>query len=278
MKATIVHRLTAVPAVVVALIAAAAQAQTPQTSAVRAAPSDVPVGMAPSPKPSADVAVATTPVLPPPPFSGPTDRDANADRVVLMPTAYTHPQGTLYLSAYDLAVLQIGYAFTDRTQVSLTATPPIEDVLVPLDLTVKAAISRQPHVRVALLGSVSGFVANADDTNFSGPMLVGRAGGVVQLCPGSCASSLAIATNLTLAGPVLLMANGVGGILHVSSWLDLLLEVDTLVPLGREAGQINGLMVSGGLRIPRASWALDVAVGRTDNSDYLPLLVLTYRR
>ena len=41
-------------------------------------------------------------------------RDAHADRVILVPTAETHPQGTLFLSVYELVIPAIGYAVTDR--------------------------------------------------------------------------------------------------------------------------------------------------------------------
>jgi hypothetical protein len=296
MKAPSVHRRTALSVALLAALgllglgprasglgAELAFAQSAPVLAPPAAPASVPqVPPAPVDTPVQSAgSVTTTPFLPPPPFSAPGSRDAHADRVVLMPTAYTHPRGTLYLSSYDLGVLQLGYAFSDRAQVSATVTPPLDGVLVPLDVTVKTAVTRQPHVKLALMASVSGFVADAPDSNFSGPLLLGRAGGVVQLCPqASCASSLSIASNLTFAGPVVVMANGVGAIVHLASWLELLLEVDTIMPLGREGGQLNGLMVAAGFRLPRASWGLDVALGRTDSSDlpYLPLFVLSYRR
>ena len=52
--------------------------------------------------------------------------DPQADRGVVLPTAYTHPKGPFFVSDYDVALVQIGYAFTDDTQISLTGVPPLE--------------------------------------------------------------------------------------------------------------------------------------------------------
>src|SRR6185295_523215 len=104
--------------------------------------------------------------------------------------------------------------------------------------------ARGPLVRAALLGSISGVVARE-----IGILFVGRAGGVVQLClRESCASSFALSSNVTLAGTVLLMVNGIGGVLRVSRTVSLLAEVLTVLPVGKQGGQLNGAAVSGGLR------------------------------
>src|SRR5262245_42664739 len=179
-----------------------------------------------------------------------TARQANspADRVILIPTAYRHPKGTVYLSSYDVFVLQVGYALTDRVQVSLLTTPPIEGAIVPLDLTVKTSLFRESRVRVAALGSASG-VGGLDDVGF---LFIGRAGATVQLCidAGSCQRSFTLASNVGFLGPVLIMWNGIGAIWPLRSWLSLLVEVDTLIPVGTEGGSWNGMIVSAGLRFP----------------------------
>src|SRR5689334_3362997 len=43
---------------------------------------------------------------------------AHADRVVLVPTAETQPQGTLFLSSYEIVGAGVGYAFSDRVHAS----------------------------------------------------------------------------------------------------------------------------------------------------------------
>ena len=212
----------------------------------------------------------TTPADPPEP---------HADRVVLTPTAYTHPRGTFFVSNYDLVLLQVGYAPTDRTQVSFTATPPIgeedEARFAFLDLTLKSALVKDGPVRVAALGSMSGLAGDG-----IGLVMVGRAGAVVQLClRAQCTSSLAISSNLALLGPLMVLSNGVGAIFRVGRRVSILLEANTVIPIGREGGQINAFAVGGGVRLHWRRFAADLAilggVGSTDG--VLPIVALTYR-
>jgi hypothetical protein len=202
--------------------------------------------------------------------------EPNADRVVLLPTAYTHPAGTVYLSSYEIVVLQAGYALTDRTQITLTATPPLEGGLVPLDLSLKTAVYRGPLVRAAGLFSASGIGGLIG----SGLALVGRVGGVVQLCPDpACRSSLVAGTNLTLVGAVI-MASSLGAIVRLGRRVALLAEADTITPLGTAAGEVNGVALSLGVRLFWRRFAADLAVAHGFNAETggtLPLLVLTYR-
>jgi hypothetical protein len=199
--------------------------------------------------------------------------------VVLLPTAYTHPRGTFYASSYDIVFLQVGYALTDHTQFSVTATPPFEGGIVGLDFTLKSVLFRQGRVRAAALGSATGLTGMED----LGVLFLGRAGGVVQLCarPACDTSSLVIGSNVTLAGPVLMMVNGVGAIWRLGRWVSALVEVDTLVPLGAQGGQWNGVFVSAGLRFPFTRWGLDLAFGRSPgagaDSPTIPLLAVSYR-
>jgi hypothetical protein len=196
--------------------------------------------------------------------------------VVLLPTAYTHPKGSFFMSAYDLVLLQVGYAFTDRTQVTLSGVPPLGAERVAfLDLSLKTAVARGPLVRAALLGSVSGLVAR----DF-GILFVGRVGGVVQLClRSSCGTSFTLSSNLTLAGPVLLMVNGVGGIARLTSRVSLLAEVATLVPLGTQLGQANGAAASGGFRIHARHFGVDLTLVHpfSGSAPVIPFVAVTYR-
>jgi hypothetical protein len=201
--------------------------------------------------------------------------DPQADRGVLAPTAYTHPKGTFYFSDYEIALLQMGYAITDDTQITVTGVPPLgEERLVFLDLTLKTTLHRSGLVRVAALGSTSGFAAKE-----IGVLGVGRVGGVVQLClERTCGSSVSLGSDVTLAG-ALLMANSAGGIFRVSRSVSFLAELDTLVPLGKDAGQINGGIAAGGLRLSGSSWGLDLSLLRVLGPDkpWFPLITLSYR-
>jgi hypothetical protein len=299
--------LAALAAVALADGRARAQAEPPAEPASPAPPPATTVEpAAPEPPPAAPAPAATTtppappPAAPPapppqppyaPPFPAslqevrapipppgstriPAD-DPQADRGVAAPTAYTHPKGTYYFSDYELALLQLGYAITDDTQVTFTGVPPLgaERILI-LDITLKSTLYRGGLVRVAALGSTSGLAANE-----VGVIGVGRVGGVVQLCLAhDCASSLSLSTNVTLAS-ALFMLNGATGIFRVGRTTSLLAELDTLVPLGKDTGEINGGLASGGVRFGWTNWGLDLALMRVlgSNAITLPFVALTYR-
>lgn len=204
-------------------------------------------------------------------------RDAHVDRVLLMPTGETQPAGTVVFSSYEIIGLQAGWAMSDTTQLTLTATPPLgADGIFPLDVTLKTVILRAPRVRVAALGSASGLIAYEQ-----GNALVGRAGAVVQLCfDDACRSSVSTGTTAVLAGPAMLVGNGVGAIWRLTDLLALLAEVDTLIPLGREAGTYYGMAAAPGLRLSGRAWGVDFALYRAigrGTSPTVPLLVGTYR-
>jgi hypothetical protein len=223
--------------------------------------------------PAAPQIVAVAP-LPAGPGRTPAE-DPQADRVVLLPTAYTHPQGTIYASSYEIAILQVGYAFTDRTQLSLTALPVTGEAVTIVDLTLKSALVQGGRVRAALLGSASGAVGRD-----IGVQLVGRAGGVVQLCASvACGTSLSLSTNVVLAGAFVAMANGVGAILRAGRVVSLIGELATLVPIGSQGGQFNGSLIGGGVRFHWSHVGFDLALLRFLDSATAtaPLLAFTYR-
>jgi hypothetical protein len=201
--------------------------------------------------------------------------DPQADRGVLMPTATTHPKGTTFVSDYDVVLVQLGYAITDDTQVSFTGVPPLSNERIAfLDITLKSTLYRGGLMRVAALGSTSGLAAKE-----IGVIGIGRVGGVVQLClEGRCESSLSLSSNLTLAGAVL-MVNGASGIFRLGRSMSFLAELDTLVPLGKDIGQINGAMGGGGLRFKSTNWGFDLTLMRVLGAGKatLPILALTYR-
>jgi hypothetical protein len=214
-----------------------------------------------------EAAVATSP---PPADLG----EPHADRVILSPTAYTHPRGTFFVSSYDLVLLQAGYALTDRTQLSVTASPPIgergEEVRIAfVDATLKSALVRQGLVRAAALGSVSGAATS------EGLLLIGRVGGVVQLCfQTNCHSSLSLSSTVLLTGQVV-MASGVGAIIRAGRYLSFVAEVDTVIPLRSDGDSGSAILAGAGVRLHFQRFAMDLSfLGGTLP---LPLLALTYR-
>ena len=143
------------------------------------------------------------PRLPAPPGSdakqAPRDADAHFDRVILVPTAETHPKGTFYMSSYDIVLLQFGYAFTDRFQLTLTGTPPLsaDETVALLDFSMKTVAVRTDRFRLAGIGSASGIVGLE-----GGAFFLGRAAAVGEFCLSSdCANTASLATGVLLAGP-----------------------------------------------------------------------------
>jgi len=199
---------------------------------------------------------------------------------VLLPTAETHPAGTWTLSSYEIVVLQAGYALSDRAQVSLTFMPLVgrDDVIVPIDVSLKGVLVREGRVRVAAMGAASGLVGFEE-----GEAFFGRAGAVTQLCfDDACRSSANVSANLILAGPALLLLNGLGLVFRTGEHVALLAETEVLHPLGREAGPANGMGLSGGIRFSGRKLGLDVTVlapfsGEGDLPPVVPFIAFTYR-
>lgn len=230
---------------------------------------------APPPRLSAEPDAVVAVAAPRPGSARVPAEDPQADRGIVLPTAYTHPKGTFFVSDYDVALVQIGYAFTDDTQISFTGVPPLGAERVAfVDLTLKTTLYRGGLVRVAALGSTSGLVANE-----IGVAAIGRVGGVVQLClEVRCLSSLSITSDVTLAG-TMLMVNGANGIFHMSRHLSLLAELDTLLPLGTAAAEFNGAMAGGGLRFHWTHAGLDLTLMHLlgGSQATLPIFAFTYR-
>ncbi len=216
------------------------------------------------------------PAPPPTPPQRPAVVDPQGDRVILLPTATTHPQGTFYFSNYEVIVFQAGYAFTDSTQLSVTAIPVPSESVTALDFSLKSSVYRGGLVRAAAIGSASGVVGKDVGVAF-----LGRAGAVVQVCLAQrCESSLSLSTNAVLIG-TLLMVNGAGGIWRISPHVSLLGELATMLPLGTQGGQFNGALLSGGVRLHYTHWGFDfTALHVLDSSDAaatVPFFAMTYR-
>jgi hypothetical protein len=150
---------------------------------------------------------------------------------------------------------------------------------MPLDLSLKVAVYRDDYVRLAGIGAVTGLIG-LEEGNF----FLGRLGGVAQLCLDEpCESSATLGATALLAGPATLTLAGVGFIWRVASWAAILLEVDTLIPLGTEAGEYNGIAVLPGFRLPYRTWSLDIGVVRALDTDeapdppVIPFIAFTYR-
>ena len=152
----------------------------------------------PPPLPEPAGVLALRPSPPPLPLGTAPMSDPQADRVVLLPTAFTHPRGTVFLSTYDIAILQAGYAVTDDTQLTLTALPVPSESFTILDQR-EDVVYRGPCVRVPPRWGRP--AARSGGT--SAPSFIGRVGGVAQGClRRACDSSLVVlSSNVALVGP-----------------------------------------------------------------------------
>jgi len=226
--------------------------------------------------------------------------DANADRVLLVPTAETHPEGTLFMTVYEIVVPSIGYALTDDVQVSVTGLTDFE-ASGAFELRVKANVLRTRAVRVSLGTSLDYFFADPedqDDPAAESDFLLGRADAVVQLCfEEACRSSLSSAA--TVAAPaqnelIFPVAIGAGVTIQGSALVSLLLEYGAIL---NAADDFDLLplplhLVSYGMRLTWSrQWALDLGFARSLSPQRsvrttppglfdvlgLPLFALSYR-
>src|SRR5262245_43438738 len=232
----------------------------------------------PSPPPAPAVpTVSAQAAAPPAPSTEKPAPDPQGDRVVLLPTATTQPAGSFFISNYELFIFQLGYAFTDNTQLSLTAIPIPSESITVLDFSLKTSLYRGGLVRAAALGSVSGLAGKEIGVGF-----VGRVGGVAQVCIArECSSSLSLSTNMLLIGPVLVV-NGAGGIFRMSEHVSFLAELATMIPVGTQGGQFNGGMLGGGVRLHYTHWAFDFTLLHVLETDSdaatVPFFAMTWRQ
>jgi hypothetical protein len=195
------------------------------------------------------------------------------DRIVIMPTAETQPEGSFTFSSMDIIVLQASYAVSDSTQLTLTLTPPIEGFF-PSDFSIKSRIARGEYFRLAALGAVSGAVSSEDGWGW-----IGRAGFVGQACfDAGCRSSATLGLNVVLLGPASMLATGFGVTGQLSDSVAMLGEIDILTPSSRDVAEYQGITAAAGIRWSNAHWGLDATVVTSlTGGGSFPLLVGTYR-
>jgi hypothetical protein len=225
------------------------------------------------------------------------DRDPHVDRVLLVPTAETQPQGTAFATAYELIIPQIGYAFSDRLQASVFGFTDFDGSGF-VELRVKANVLRLPLLRVALGASVDYSFTDDADEGADDDFLIARPDAALQLCfERLCRSSLSLAGSAMLHAQselLLPVAAGAGVTLYVVPALSFLLEYAALFNAADDLELLDLPLhlVSYGVRVSwTRSWALDVGLARTLNPDDdiiseqpklfdvlgVPLLAISYR-
>ena len=152
---------------------------------------------APPPPPAAMMPPPGAPLPLPPGAAQPpseVDRgvveDSNSGRSWLMPTALMEPAGTWSFTDFELFMVGLGYAVTDRMSISLTTLLPIvSDMPVFLLGNAKLQVIRSGNVRVAVQGAFTYVQERSTGDNFG--MSAGELGAAATLCIDSdCRSHL----------------------------------------------------------------------------------------
>ena len=189
-------------------------------------------------------------------------RDAHADRVILGATGETHPKGTFFVTDYEVALLQIGYALTDDLQVSIAGVPPIaKDQPLFFDFGAKLNLVRTESTRVAVYGALD-VLTNARSSSDNAPLFAGRVGGVAQVCfERTCRSSVSLGGGAIFArdaGAVPLYG-AVGFVANVSPLVSLLAE-PSVVGVAPGAGNTGGALFSigYGVRLSGKNFGVDL--------------------
>jgi len=261
---------------------------TPPSTAVHSAAPAPAAAPAAAPAPGPAVALSSTPAEPAPApaadgeraLSAPRQRDAHNDRLLFAPTAETNPRGSFYATSYEIVLLQIGYALTDSTQLSLTLTPPLGDEhVIPGDISIKTVLLREPHVSLAGIVSASGIVGFEEFSGF-----LGRVGAVASFCPDAsqCRLAFSMSSDIALAGPASLLFSGGGVSYRAGRIVSLIAELDTLIPLAEAVGEANGLLGGAGVRLSGPAWGVDLALMKAGKagstpSGFFPFIAATYR-
>jgi hypothetical protein len=164
---------------------------------------------------------------------------------------------------------------TDTTQVTLTSTIPIEG-LVLADVSLKSVVVRDGPVHVAALGSVTGIWG----LNVGNEVL-GRVGAVAEFCfDPACRSSASMGGTLLLGGPDTVLGAGAGVIWRIAWWMSFLAEAEMLIPLTSQAGKVNGVALSPGIRFPHRTWSLDLGAAQpleVPHAPTVPFVAFTFR-
>ncbi len=215
------------------------------------------------------------------------EADANADRVILLPTAETHPKGRLYFSAHEVIFWQLGYAFTDRIQATVTTWPVIvRDQPFFIDGSFKANFYRSDIARLALAGGVT-YVASTVDT-VNNTASVGRLALMGQLCvTRGCWTSVVggLSAWVPLSqGTGSLYAGGIGVTSKLSKYVGLLFEVDSGAFYDQELRFAEGALVNYGVRFAGSNIGVDLTMlkpafsGANDDLVMgIPWISFTYR-
>ncbi len=214
------------------------------------------------------------------------EADANVDRVVLMSTAETQPKGRLFFSAHELVFWQLGYAFTDRVQATVTTWPVlVKDQPFFLDGALKANLLRTDTVRVAAIAGatyVSAEVEDAHDTASAGRLALAGQLCLTESCWTSVVGNLSGWIPLSHSGSTLFLG-GLGLTSKVSQHVGLLFELTSGAIYDDGLDFANGMLINYGVRFSGSAVGVDLTMLRPTGEDTgdivmgIPFVSFTYR-
>jgi hypothetical protein len=216
--------------------------------------------------------------------------DSKIDRAFLLPTAQTHPAGSITFNDYELFFVGVTYGVTDDFQITGTTLVPITD-----ETPFMGILSGKYRVpvgdRLRLAGQASVILGNPDwsldDDDASATAYT--LGGIASYCLDEGCGSLASLSVTSMFSPA---AEDSAGFIYGASIIQrlnrrvkLMFELDSLaVKVGDEWETADGALLSYGLRFYSGEISGDIGfikpVGGDGDDDFvmgLPFVNFTYR-
>jgi len=249
------------------------------SSLARAQPADPPSTLPPG-------AAPVQPAPPPRDVDEGVLSDANAARGWMAPTGLTEPGGTWSVSDYELFLVSIGYALTDRASISVTTIPPLTtDFPLWLLFNAKLQVLKAGRLRAAVQGAATYYSIKNSDTRDS--FTAFEAGGALTLClDDACHSHLSgfvgagFARDTASSVPFVAAGTLVA---RVGKHVKLVAELDSAFIAGKVNDVVDGALAWYGIRFTSAMIGVDLGfvrpIGLTGNTLLLgiPIVTFSYR-
>lgn len=259
--------------------ASVAAAQVPDPEAAAEAPQPE---AAPEPPPP------PAPLAPPAPTKEPGIlEDANAGRSWLVPTALMPPEGTWWVSDFELFFAGAGYAPSDNVTISATTLLPIvEDMPLWVLLSGAAQVVDSGQFKLAAHGTFTYFSESTNGETLS--TYGGSIGGAATYCLArDCRSHvtgyLAAAFAKDSDNSAVPFIVGGAGVFKVAKRIRVVVEADSAFVLGEINENIDGFLGWYGARFTSRNIGVDlgftrpVGVGDTGFVLGVPFVSFTYR-
>jgi hypothetical protein len=211
--------------------------------------------------------------------AGETQQDANIDRTFFLPTAETHPKGSLTFSDYELLLFGLTYAVTDNFQFTGTTLVPLSSEM-PFVGQLSAKLRFLSEGRLKMAGVAGFWFFNAPKGQDAEDLVIGSVGGVASVClDDACGGLLSVSGTMSQSNQddtSKILFYGASLVHPLTRRIKVLLEIDTATAFLRgESKDLDGYLFNYGLRFFQGDIAGDVGflkpMGEGVDSDDLPL-------